>query len=358
MRVCILGDGLSALTLAKALINQNIFVDIFIKKETQNINQTRTLGISKYSSDFINKNIINIEKILWKIKRIEIFTDNLKNEKILNFKNNDKLFSIIKNYEFYRILEKNLSKNKYFKKSIINHEELSLVENYEIVINCDYHHKITKKYFSKKIIKKYNSVAYTTIINHENILNDTAVQIFTKLGPLAFLPINNNQTSVVYSVQSPINKKNDDIKKQIHRYNYKYQIKKIEEIAQVELKSLDLRSYHHKNILAFGDLLHRLHPLAGQGFNMTISDIMELTKIIKRRLELGLPFDQSVCSEFENNIKHRNLFFSNGINLGHEFFNVERKMKNSVLSKSVKFIGNNSSINKIFTKIADKGIFF
>jgi 2-octaprenyl-6-methoxyphenol hydroxylase len=98
--------------------------------------------------------------------------------------------------------------------------------------------------------------------------------------------------------------------------------------------------------------------LAGQGFNMTVRDIMELTKIIKRRLELGLSFDQSVCSEFENNIRHKNLIFSNGINLVHEFFNVERKMKNSVLSKSVKFIGNNSSINKIFTKIADKGIFF
>ena len=33
MRVCILGDGLSALTLAKALINQNIFVDMFAKKK-------------------------------------------------------------------------------------------------------------------------------------------------------------------------------------------------------------------------------------------------------------------------------------------------------------------------------------
>ena len=62
MRVCILGDGLSALTLAKALINQNIFVDILHKKKAYNINQTRTLGISKYNLDFFNKNIINIRK--------------------------------------------------------------------------------------------------------------------------------------------------------------------------------------------------------------------------------------------------------------------------------------------------------
>ena len=59
---------------------------------------------------------------------------------------------------------------------------------------------ITKKYFSKKIIKKYNSFAYTTIIKHEKISNNTATQIFTKKGPLAFLPISNTETSIVYSV--------------------------------------------------------------------------------------------------------------------------------------------------------------
>ena len=358
MRVCILGDGLSALTLAKALINQNIFVDMFAKKKAYNINQTRTLGISKYNLDFFNKNIINVEKLIWKIKRIEIFTDNLKDEKLLNFKNdNSQLFSIIRNNELYKILENNLFKNKYFKKIITIKENLSLIKDYELIINCDYDHKITKKHFSKKIIKKYNSLAYTTIVNHEKIYNDTAVQIFTKLGPLAFLPISKNQTSVVYSIQSR-NKKNDNIEELIHRYNFKYKINKIEKIENFELKSLNLRSYHHNNILAFGDLLHRVHPLAGQGFNMTIRDIIEITKIIKKKLEFGLPFDKSVCIEFQNNIRHRNLIFSNGINLIHEFFNIERKSKNDLLSKSIKFFGNNSSINKIFTKIADRGIFF
>ena len=37
------------------------------------------------------------------------------------------------------------------------------------------------------------------------------------------------------------------------------------------------------NILAFGDLLHKIHPLAGQGFNMTIRDIKVLLEIIKKR---------------------------------------------------------------------------
>ena len=44
-------------------------------------------------------------------------------------------------------------------------------------------------------------------------------------------------------------------------------------LSNFELKFSNLRKYYHENILAFGDLLHTIHPLAGQGFNMTIRDI-------------------------------------------------------------------------------------
>ena len=87
MRVCILGGGLSSLTLAKALVNQNIFVDVISQKRFEKIQKTRTLGISQSNVEFFNKNIININKILWKIKKIEVFTDNLKDEVLLNFEN-------------------------------------------------------------------------------------------------------------------------------------------------------------------------------------------------------------------------------------------------------------------------------
>ena len=89
MKVCILGNGLSSLTLAKALVNQNIYVELITSQKNLKIGQSRTLGISKSNIEFFNKNIINIEKLLWKLKRIEIYTDNLKNEKLLNFENNN-----------------------------------------------------------------------------------------------------------------------------------------------------------------------------------------------------------------------------------------------------------------------------
>jgi len=98
--------------------------------------------------------------------------------------------------------------------------------------------------------------------------------------------------------------------------------------------------------------------LAGQVFNMKIRDIKILSQIIKKRLDLGLLLDNSVTLEFQKKIKHKNFIFSNGIDLVHEFFNIERKTKTNFLSKSVKLVVNQPSINGVFTKIADKGLLF
>tara|TARA_B100000902_G_C27193001_1_gene854914 strand:+ start:95 stop:1174 length:1080 start_codon:yes stop_codon:yes gene_type:complete len=359
MTVCILGNSLTALTLAKALVKQNVYVDILYNKKNSHISKTRTIGISKSNTDYFNKYVINIDKLLWKLKKIEIFSDNLHREKLINFKKDkDQIFSIVKNCDLYQILESDLSRNTYFKSKFITYKNLSFIKQYDLVINCDSSNIIAKKFFSKKIVKEYNIQAHSTIIAHEKILNDTAVQIFTNKGPLAFLPVSNTQTSVVYSISKNINEKKENIEKTIKDKNFRYKIKSIEKINTFEIKSLNLRSYYYDNILAFGDLLHKVHPLAGQGFNMTIRDIKILLNIIKKKSELGLALDKSVNIEFENKSKYKNLIFSNGVDLIHEFFNIERKTNGKFLSKSVQLIGRYPPINKIFTKIADKGFLF
>jgi len=358
MKICILGSGLTALTLAKALVNQNIFVDIIASNKKYKIHKFRTIGISKSNYEYFNKNIIKIEKIIWKLSNIQIYTDNIKNEKILNFeRNKDQLFSIIRNYQLYNILNKSLLKNKHFKK-IKSKKKIVKLDKYNLILNTEYNNSYTRKYFSKKIEKSYDSSAFTTEIYHEKISNNAAIQIFTKFGPLAFLPLSNSKTSIVYSIYNHKNITNENITKLIHRYNPKYEIKKIEKIENFELKSFIVRSYYHNKILAFGDLLHRIHPLAGQGFNMTIRDINLLISIIKKKIDLGLPIDSSINHEFEKKIKHKNYIFSNSIDLIHKFFNFERKLNNSILTKSVKLLGKNPSINRIFTKIADEGLNF
>jgi len=359
MTVCILGNNLTALTLAKSLVKRRINVDLLHSKKNYKISETRTIGITKNNIDFFKSNIINIDKLIWKIKKIEIFSENPNKENLINFDaDQDQLFSIVRNYELIRLLEKDLSNDKYFKSIFLSEKNLPFLEKYELVVNCDSSNEISKRYFSKKIIKKYNSYAYTTIISHDKIVNNTAFQIFTKKGPLAFLPISSKETSIVYSIHNINNQKKVNIENLIKDKNFKYKIKSIGKINSFELESLNLRSYYHNNILAFGDLLHKIHPLAGQGFNMTIRDVKILLEIIKKRLDLGLPLDSSVNLEFQKNLKYKNFIFSSGVDLIHELFNIERKMNMGILSNSVKLISNYPFINKFFTKIADRGVLF
>ena len=230
-------------------------------------------------------------------------------------------------------------------------------QEYKLIINCDSKHQITKKFFSNKITKNYNSYAYTTIINHKKVINNnTAFQNFTNGGPIAFLPISETQTSVVYSLRVKKKINDFDIKKMIKKYNPIYLIKKIHDYNCFELRSSHLRKYYKDNILAFGDLLHKIHPLAGQGFNMSLRDIKLLSDLIDEKISLGLDIDSSIFKEFQKNSQHKNYLFSAGIDWIYEFFHFESKVNANLLNKSVNIIGKNKIINNFFKKLADNGL--
>lgn len=360
MRVCIIGDGLISLTLANILIQKELFVDIISSRKNYEYDKTRTLGVSKSNIDYINREIMNIDKISWKIKNIKIYTKKYYNEELLNFNNNGKqIFSIIKNYDLQKLLKYNLKKSKLVNFKNISNDNNIYSQKYKLIINCNPKHQITEKFFSKKIEKKYNSYAYTTLINHKKVsCNDIAFQNFTDNGPIAFLPISNTQTSVVYSLRTKIKKNNLEIKNLIKKYNPIYSITKINDCSCFELKSSNLRRYYKDNILAFGDLLHRIHPLAGQGFNMSLRDIRSLSNIINEKINLGLDIDNSICHEFQKNSQDKNYLFSTGIDYIYELFNIENKFNSNFLSDSIKVIGKNKMLNSIFKKIANDGIRF
>ena len=358
MKVCIIGEGLVGLTLANVLIQKDLPVDILSTSKSKKYNQTRTLGISKSNIEYFNRNIANINKILWEIKNIKIYTENCSEKEILDFKNNDQqIFSIVKNHKLYEILNKNLRKSKIVKfKKIISYKDI-VKEKYKLVINCDPNHEITTKFFSKRFEKNYNSYAYITTIEHKKIIkNNTAIQNFTNKGPIAFLPISNTETSVVYSLRVNKDKCKIDIKSLIKKFNPKYSITKFKEYNKFELKSSCLRNYYKDNILAFGELLHKIHPLAGQGFNMSLRDIQKLSELIDEKINLGLDLDSSICLEFQKNIKDKNFIFSTGIDWIYEIFNLESKMNTRLISKSINIIGKNKSINSFFKRFADSGL--
>ena len=363
MNICLIGNSLSSLALAKNLINKKIKVSVYYKNFKKNKFQSRTIGISKKNLVFFNNEITKLKKNkVWKIKKIEIFNEKNKEETILNFeKSQQELFSMVQNNYIYELLEDSLKKNKLFRKIPIknNHfyKKILKEKKYNLIINCDGNNKIAKNIFYKSIDKNYNSHSYTTILKHKKTKNFKAIQIFTKIGPLAFLPISDHETSVVFSILNSTKIINDnELKNLIIKFNKNYVIKKFGKIEKFKLNFTLLRNYYYKNLMSFGDSLHKIHPFAGQGFNMTLRDIKILSEIIQYRVDLGLPLDTSVYSEFEKKTKHLNFIFSNGIDLIYEFFKLDSRHDNNYLNILLKFIRKNKSFNNLICKYADQGL--
>ena len=114
------------------------------------------------------------------------------------------------------------------------------------------------------------------------------------------MPISKTETSIVFSILENKNIINDNqVRDLILQYNMKYKIKSFNKFEKFNLKFSFLRNYFYNNILCFGDNLHQIHPLAGQGFNMSLRDIKLLSSLIDEKIKLGLELDSSLCQDFE-----------------------------------------------------------
>ena len=110
------------LSLAKNLINKKINVHFYHKNIIENSSSSRTIGISKNNLEFFKKEIFEIAKInYWKIKKIEIYSQKIKNENIFNFNNEkDDLFYMLKNERLYELLKKEVLKSKFIKRKRVS----------------------------------------------------------------------------------------------------------------------------------------------------------------------------------------------------------------------------------------------
>lgn len=122
---------------------------------------------------------------------------------------------------------------------------------------------------------------------------ETASQIFTTEGPLAFLPLaDEHHCSVVWSVSPERAKVLMDKSKEefCHSIAKAFQLKlgKISELSKRVCFPLVERVVdpfiNHRAVLV-GDALHTIHPLAGLGVNLGLADVDALESSIKERLD-------------------------------------------------------------------------
>jgi len=360
MKVSLIGYNPTNFITALELIKKGFVVDILYLNKSKKTNTNRTIGISKNNFEFLAQSLKQIYKFSWPITKIKIFNQKNNFNEFIDFSNkNEKNFFLIKYIDLFNLSERTCKKSKKISFKLITNKYLENLEDknkYDFIINSDNKNILTKKYFNKIIKKDYNSSAFTGILHHHKIKNNTAVQIFTKYGPLAFLPFSQTKTSIVYSVQKKYHLENKSIKKLILEFNKTYKIKKIDKLEKFDLNFSFSRNIFYKNILCFGDPMHKIHPLAGQGFNMTLRDIKILNNLIDEKISYGLETNESLLVDFKNKIQHFNLIFATGINLINEFFVMDNKLNSRVSKNLFKILNRNKAFKKYSTIFADKGI--
>ena len=353
MNICLLGNNLTNLVLANILLKKKINVDIISQaKPTLLTNTVRTIAISNENYNFLNENIKGVSNLGWPTEKIKIYSDKNKSSELFEFKNNNqKNFYLLKYSALYNLMKK----NKFLKFIQLKNYNLDVIRklNYDLIINSEQNNPITKKYFQKKIEKNYKSLAHTAIIDHKKIENKIATQIFTKKGPIAFLPLSNNQTSIVFSNNSTKLMGKLSLLQIINKYNCQYKINKISAVESVGIKFLVLRDYIFKNILSFGDLIHKVHPLAGQGFNMTIRDIKSLSNILDENIKLGINDGEIIAQKFQEKNKHLNFIYGLGIDTINTFFIIDSKLKNNLSEPIFKLLKGNKLLNKYATFLSN-----
>ena len=172
MNVGIIGNNLTSMTLAKALVNKKVKVTIFYKASLKKVKTNRCIGITSNNLDFFNKKIFKVnKKFLKPINEIKIYLEsNLKKETLSFKKNNTSLLNTIKIKDLFLILKRELNYKKNFnEKKVKSYDFLIKNKNYDLIFNCEKRNSLIEKYFYQAHVKDYKSKAITCNLNHKKM---------------------------------------------------------------------------------------------------------------------------------------------------------------------------------------------
>lgn len=161
----------------------------------------------------------------------------------------------------------------------------------------------------------YDQAALVTYVKTEKPHQHTAWQRFMPGGPLAFLPLSDSYSSIVWSTspehaEQLKNMDEADFKQalQVAIDNRFGEVTYCAERAVFPLRFFATEQYIKPNIALVGDAAHTIHPLAGQGVNMGLSDAAALAQTLIEACEKGKAVNSlSVLRQYERWRKADNL---------------------------------------------------
>ena len=166
----------------------------------------------------------------------------------------------------------------------------------KLLVAADGRKSIVKNLLNFKSVSwDYNQVAISCLIEHKRNNDNIAVENFLHTGPIALLPMGEGASSVIWSVNSDkidqIKKiSNRDLKLSIEKQfrNYTGEITKVDNSGLFELNFSVVQKLYLERCAVIGDAAHSIHPLAGQGTNLGLRDVICLSDRIIEAFKYGL----------------------------------------------------------------------
>lgn len=161
----------------------------------------------------------------------------------------------------------------------------------------------------------YGQQALVAVVETEKPHRETAWQRFMPSGPLAFLPLRDGRSSIVWSATSQVAESlaRLDDRAFCARLGEASGHRLGEIVASGERVLFPLRRQHAAHyvkpgIALVGDAAHVIHPLAGQGVNLGLADVQALVSVLHDAVEHGRsPGSYSVLRRYERARKGGNL---------------------------------------------------
>lgn len=157
----------------------------------------------------------------------------------------------------------------------------------------------------------YQQNAFVAKIGTSESHENTAYQKFLPDGPLAFLPLADGSSSIVWSCAQEradeLQGMDDDDFEKILAKCFDYRLgETVLESRRVffPLHSFHLNSYLKDRVVLIGDAAHVIHPLAGMGANLGLMDAATLGEILLENVETsGDPWNYVKLREYERRRK-------------------------------------------------------
>jgi 2-octaprenyl-6-methoxyphenol hydroxylase len=133
----------------------------------------------------------------------------------------------------------------------------------------------------------YQQVAIVSNIALKRFHENKAYERFTEQGPLALLPLSKQRMAVVWTVDqvrqdSFFAMSDADFLKHLQS-SFGYRAGKFLEVGKRQaypLKQLKVNAHYKGRVCLIGNSAHSLHPVGGQGFNLSMRDIAALASLI------------------------------------------------------------------------------